>query len=261
MSQSMNINENKPEKSDKSGASKIPNLKLPNLNIGKGKNTLNSLNRRYASVKDRNNLSRSPTLKNSLDNIEEIKLPNAHTTIAAALPLALIKKQKMLEKSEEDDEINIKKLIKVNSPKEYHGLGISKQELLTGIEPINTNPKIVHGKSYVISISPSQKNYERNKKQIVRPQSIMKKANDSFNIEEQYENRAICRQIKYNDCWHPVFCQSATLTNLNSKLYLIGGVSHAIIQQVCQLSCSSKEEFEWSIFKTQDSILQRYGHT
>ena len=56
------------------------------------------------------------------------------------------------------------KLIKIRNPREYHGSALAHQELLTGkIEESHKDPKILHGKSYVISISPSQKNYVNKK--------------------------------------------------------------------------------------------------
>ena len=87
-------------------------------------------------------------------------LPTSWASLAEALPIALLKKKKTLEKKEEDDEVLIKKLIKIKNPKQYHGISLAHQELRTGIvEDSKKDPKIVHGKSYVISVSPSQRNY------------------------------------------------------------------------------------------------------
>lgn len=118
----------------------------------------------------------------------------------------------------------------------------------------------MHGRSYVISISPSQRNYTSKKKLYQNtPPGILKKR-DEFKIEEQYENRGQCKVIRYKKNWHPVFCQSATLNRLDNHLYLIGGVSHAIVEQVCFLT-PKEGEYHWGILCTKEPILQRYGHT
>lgn len=109
----------------------------------------------------------------------------------------------MLEKqteTDEEEEAHIKKLIKVRNPKEYHGIGLARQELLYGkIEEEKKNPKITFGKSYVISISPSQRNYEVHKKKKFNfpTTNILQKKKEEFKIEEQYENRAILFRVKY----------------------------------------------------------------
>ena len=44
------------------------------------------------------------------------------------------------------------------------------------------------------------------KKRILsRPPTIMKKEKEEFKVEDQYENRAIARRVKYKKNWHPVF--------------------------------------------------------
>lgn len=108
------------------------------------------------------------------------------------MPIALLKKKKTLEKKEVEDEVVIKKLIKISNPKQYHGISLAHQELRTGvIEDSKKDPKIVHGKSYFISVSPSQRNYITKKKLfLANPQNLIKKKDEEFKIEEQYDNRA-----------------------------------------------------------------------
>jgi Galactose oxidase, central domain len=43
-------------------------------------------------------------------------------------------------------------------------------------------------------------------------------------------------------------------------LYLIGGVSYDVIQQVCYLT-PKDNDFVWGILTSQEQMLQRYGHT
>ena len=57
-----------------------------------------------------------------------------------------------------------------------------------------------------------------------------------------------------------MFCQSSTLTRSGQHLYLIGGVSHAIVQQVCYLT-PKENEYNWGVLTQNEYILQRYGHT
>ena len=111
-------------------------------------------------------------------------------------------------------------------------------------------------------MSPSQKNYELTKKKYkFSHKSLMVRKGDEFRIEDQYENRVASQKIMYRNVWHPVFCQSATLTNLNGFSYLIGGVNHAVIKQVWSIS-DNDPELIWSITKDdKEIILQRYGHT
>lgn len=99
----------------------------------------------------------------------------------------------------------------------------------------------------------------RNKLVLKNPPSIFKKQKHEFRVEDQYEDRALCRRIRYKNNWHPVFCQSATLNKLGKHIYLIGGVSHTIVQQVCYMT-PSEGDYNWKIFKDKDATLQRYGH-
>jgi len=86
-----------------------------------------------------------------------------------ALPVALLKKKLNLEKTEEnnkEEEAHIKKLIKIKNAKEYHWVGLAKQEMLTGkIEEEKKDAKIVQGRSYVIAVSPSMKMSSKSVKQ------------------------------------------------------------------------------------------------
>lgn len=118
-----------------------------------------------------------------------------------------------------------------------------------------------HGKSYVISVSPSIKNYGEKKKKKFNPKNMLNKSVEDFRIEDQYESRAIARKIRYKNQWHPIFCQSATLSNIQDNLVLIGGVSSTIAKQVSMLP-NDDTEFNWKIVKDdKETILQRYGHT
>ena len=88
----------------------------------------------------------------------------------------------------------------------------------------------------------------------------MKKEKEEFKVEDQYENRAIARRVKYKKNWHPVFWQSATMNVIDDHCYLIGGVSHAIIDMVCILAAKN-DAYKWDIYKAKEQVLQRYGHT
>ena len=113
-------------------------------------------------------------------------------------------------------------------------MGLASQEQLTGkIEEENKSPKFVYGRSYCISISPSQKNYELTKKKmLLSTHNLLSKKKDEFKIEDQYNSVADLHKVLYKKVWHPVFCQSATLSKLGNYIYLIGGVSHTIVQQI-----------------------------
>jgi len=90
---------------------------------------------------------------------------------------------------------------------------------------------------------------------------FLRNKKDEFKIEDQYEYRAVSQKIRYKKVWHPVFCQSATLTNFKGFNYLIGGVNHSVIKQVWALD-ENNPEFTWSIVKDDKEVtLQRYGHT
>lgn len=157
----------------------------------------------------------------------------------------------------------MKKIFKVNNPNEYHQGGLALQELLTGkIEEKKKTAKIVLRKSYVISVSPSQKNYKKIKKKYkFLQQSLLFKTRNEFWIEDQYEHRAATQKIMYKNIWHPVYCQSATLSNCQGGSYLIGGVNHAITKNVWYLDDKDSEQI-WSVTKDdKKTILQRYGHT
>jgi N-acetylneuraminic acid mutarotase len=240
------------------------NLRLPKLHtsINQAKN-FPVFGKRFNSVKTREYLTHSK--RNDSHTISPKEgLPTSILSISDALKLALLKKKNTIEKTEEEEQQESfhKKKIKINNPKEYHQTGLWKQELLTGIvEEDKKNPRITFGKSYVITVSPSQKNYEVTKKIKFKPnQNIFKHKQYEFKVEDHYENRATVKRIKYKKVWHPIFCQSATLTNLNGILYLIGGVSHVIIHQVCQLF-QHDGELKWEITKEKEQVLQRYGHT
>lgn len=233
MSQSMDVGSL--ERSNSKYTNQGSGIKLPTLRASKDLNRLQPFGKRFNSVKTREYLNQTKK--------EEVKQPifrDLNTTmrsVTEALPIALMRKQRILEKTEaeEDEEAKVKKLIKIRNPKEYHGSGIHQQDLLYGkVEENSKNPKITFGQSYVITVSPSQKTYEINRKKailITKPIKITKDKED-FNILDQYENHAVCEKYKYKKVWHPVFCQSATLTLLNGTMYLIGGVSHTIIEQV-----------------------------
>ena len=159
----------------KTSRMRLQQFKLPNLKSSKNMPQTSLFNKRFSSVKARGRIDQTQSQNQEIDSVEENKLPTSFSTIAEALPFAINRKQKMLEKTEEDDDLNVKKLIKVRSPKEYHGQGLATHELLTGKLPETSNPKIVYGKSYVISISPSQKNYEKKKRYFEKPSLIQKK--------------------------------------------------------------------------------------
>ena len=256
---SLNQNQKQPSKLDKTAGIILPKL---------GQITSNAKNvrmfeKRFNSVKTRGVLT-SWTSNPLVKGGEATALPTSLRSLSNALQTAIHKKQRSIEQTEEDEEQEefFKKTIKIKNPKQYHEFGLAKQELLTGkIEEEKKNLKIAYGKSYVITISPSQKNYELSKKQTFKKNTpVFKAKKEKFNIEEQYENRAVVKKIKYSKVWHPTFCQSATLANLKGELLLIGGVSHAIMHQICSLT-QKDGDFNWKITKEREQVLQRYGHT
>jgi hypothetical protein len=124
------------------------------------------------------------------------KLSHGFKSIKEALPAALLKKKKRaLEKKTEDDqkkEASAKRLIKVKDPKEYHYGGKISNEMLTGKLGNNlAESKILQGKSYCISVSPSQKMSKISlKKKIMHHRNLIIKNTEEFKIEDQYECRA-----------------------------------------------------------------------
>jgi hypothetical protein len=140
-------------------------------------------------------------------------------------------------------------------------MGLALQETLTGkIEEEKKNPRMTHGKSYMISVSPSVRHYGEKKKRVVNPNLINKSADD-FKIVDQYESRAAVKRVIYKNQWHPIFCQSATLANLKGNLILIGGVSSVIARQVTMIP-KNDHDFNWKVIKDdKETVLQRYGHT
>ena len=96
-------------------------IKLPNLN-GYKNETGSSLfgNRRFKST-IRNQLNRSQSQIPETPKVEEAKLPTSFSTIAEALPMAITRKQMLMEKSEEENnqETNIKKLLTGNLPEKF----------------------------------------------------------------------------------------------------------------------------------------------
>lgn len=207
MSQSMELNQlNMSHQTSRSKIQGLETIKLPSLSQSKHLSKVKTLGKRFNSVKQRSRLNRTAVQSNNLDTDgEENKLPSSLNTIADAIPLAIMRKQMTLEKTTDDEEVQIKKLIKVKDPKDYHGQGQVKNEILTGQQSINLSPKIIYGKSYVISISPSQRNYEKKKRYIPNSTLIKKTDKKEFNIADTYENRASCRRIRYKKNWHPVF--------------------------------------------------------
>ena len=237
MSMSMETSTLNSQKAIGQGFNKRSKFKLPTIatpDAGK----LPVFGKRFNSVKNRTYLNRSNHQPPVEETPMENQLPTSFRSVSEALNVAIFKKKKSLERTEEEnkEEAHIKKLIKIKNPKEYHGIGLAMQETLTGkLEEQKKDKRFVHGKSYVISVSPSIKDYsEKKKKKLVlkNPLQFAKKDKHEFKVEELYENKAVARKIRYKHSWHPIFCQSATLTNLNGNLYLIGGVSHAVVKQV-----------------------------
>ncbi|CAI2358871.1 unnamed protein product [Moneuplotes crassus] len=227
---------------------------------------LNIFEKRFNSVKS--SKKKRMVFSNNSPQESQKEFPNTSarfTSIKEALPVAILRKKQNLGKTEDEEESksNVKKFIKVKNPKQYHKKGLLSNELTTGKPLDNTlDSKILQGRSYLISVSPSQKNYDKNiKKKFLLKRNFLNQSTEEFKIEDQYENRAAVQKIRYKKVWHPVFCQSATLTNLKGYTYLIGGVNHSVIKQVCCIA-NTDSECLWKVFKDDhQTILQRYGHT
>lgn len=244
--------------------SKGARFRLPDLSTHLDTKKLPSFDKRFNSVRSRKYVSNSRILRESSEKTSP-KLPTAFESIKEALPAAFLKKKLALEKTEDDskNEASVKKLIKVKDPKEYHYGGKISNEMLTGkFEDNLAESKILQGKSYCISVSPSQKMSKKSlKKKILLQHKLIKKNTEEFKIEDQYEYRAACKKIRYKNIWHPIFSKSATLTNFKGYTYLIGGVNHSVIKQVCRL-CDVDSEYLWKVEKDDiETTLQRYGHT
>lgn len=240
---------------------KKPKFRLPNLTINIHSPKTQICGKRFNYVKNRDYLNKSHIKNNmTVDNL----LPSSFSNIKDALPVAFLQKKLDLEKSDDDsqDDENLKKWIKVKNPQEYHKGSLAFQELLTGkIEEQKSKSKIVQGKSYLISVSPSQKIYQKKKKLKILSQDYKLKRKDEFRIEDHYENKGATQKIKFKNVWHPVFWQSATLTHFKGESYLIGGINHTVIKQVWSLN-ENDPKCKWTVEKDDsDIILQRYGHS
>ncbi|CAI2387727.1 unnamed protein product [Moneuplotes crassus] len=244
---------------------KASKLHLPELSTNVNPQ-IRAFDKRFNSVKASKNkkIAFSRLQKEDLST-ESPKNAIKFTSIKEALPAAYMKKKLDLKKTDDDEEnkLHVKKVIKMKNPKQCFNR-TRPSNRISGGKSFNMALKshLKEEKPYLISVSPSMKNYDRSvKKQILRRKYFLNTRDEEFKIEEQYENRAAVQRVKYKNVWHPVFCQSATLTNLKGYSYLIGGVNHSVIKQVCRIT-DTDPEYLWKVEKDDEEIiLQRYGHT
>lgn len=95
---------------------------------------------------------------------------------------------------------------------------------------------------------------------IKKKQKLRKTETNSviINPEPQTSTTVVYWQKIQPDRWSPSTRQQATLTAFNNNLYLIGGISRTISQDVHIYSLASKD---WSKLQTITSLEPRFGHS